>query len=151
MSVDTVSQRQLRRIVDRAVATPFPVIPPLGWLQTVRKALGMTGVQLATRMKVTRGRIAQADRLERTGAATIKSMRAMAEAMGCKFVYAIVPPEPVDDFLLTQARKKAAAIVQTASKHMALENQVLSKDKINEQIEELARELIQKPSDLWND
>jgi hypothetical protein len=60
-------------------------------------------------------------------AATFKSMRAMAEAMGCRFVYAVVPPDSIENLILTQARKKATALVGTASKHMALEDQLLPK------------------------
>jgi predicted DNA-binding mobile mystery protein A len=124
----------------------------MGWLRTVRKALGMSGPQLAKRMKVTRARIAQAELAERSGAATLKSMRSMAAAMGCQFVYAIVPPGPVEDLILAQARKKAAALVGTASKHMALESQALPDESISSEVETLARELVQeRPSELWND
>jgi predicted DNA-binding mobile mystery protein A len=103
-------------------------------------------------MKVTRARIAQAELAERSGAATLKSMQSMAAAMGCRFVYAIVPPEHVEDLILAQARKKATALVGTASKHMALESQVLPSGKIADEVERLARELAQgRPGDLWND
>jgi len=152
MTVKTVAQRQYQRIVDEAANQAPPARPPQGWLRTVRNALGMSGSQLAKRMKVTRGRIAQAESAERNGAATLKSMEAMAAAMGCRFVYAIVPPGKVDDLILAQARKKAAAIVGTASNHMALESQVLPGDKIADQVEELTRELAQKrPSHLWDE
>lgn len=72
--------------------------------------------------------------------------------MGCRFVYAIVPPHKVETLILTQARKKAAAIVAIASKHMALENQALPKEKIEEQIEYVARQIIaEHPSSIWDD
>jgi predicted DNA-binding mobile mystery protein A len=152
MAVKTVAQRQLQRLVDEAADRHPPLRPPEGWLRTVRKALGMSGAQLAKRLNVTRARVAQAEFAERSGAATIKSMRAMAEAMGCRFVYAIVPPERTEDLILAQARKKAKALVGTASEHMALEDQLLSKEKITEQVDQFARELAQKlSSDLWDD
>jgi predicted DNA-binding mobile mystery protein A len=152
MAVKTVVQRQLQRLVDEAADKHLPVRPPEGWLRTVRKALGMSGAQLAKRLKVTRARVAQAEIAERSGAATLKSMQSMAAAMGCQFVYAIVPPKHVEDLILAQARKKAMALVGTTSKHMALESQVLPDDKIADEIERLTRELAQgRPADLWND
>lgn len=152
MTVKDVVQRQNQRLVDQAAGRQPPIRPPVGWLRTVRKALGMSGSQLAKRMKVTRARIAQAELAERSGAATIKSMQKMAAAMGCRFVYAIVPSESVEDLILEQARKKAKAIVGTASKHMALESQVLPNDKIADEVERLARQLAQdSPSHLWDD
>lgn len=152
MAVKDVVQKQNQRLIDQAAGRQPPIRPPVGWLRTVRKALGMSGSQLAKRMKVTRARIAQAELAERSGAATIKSMQKMAEAMGCRFVYAIVPSGNVEDLILEQARKKAKAIVGTASNHMALESQVLPNDKIADEVERLARQLAQdSPSRLWDD
>ena len=153
MTVKTVVQKQYQRLADQASRYKPPMRPPEGWLRTVRKALGMSGSQLAKRMKVTRARIAQAELAERSGAASIKSMQVMAQAMGCRFVYAIVPSTGnVEDLILEQARKKATALVNTTSKHMALESQVLPENRIADEVERLARELAQgRPSELWND
>ena len=153
MSVKEIVRQQYQRIVDGAAGHSVPKTPPEGWLRTVRKALGMSGAQLAKRMNVTRARIAQAESAELDGGITLKSMRATAEAMGCRFVYAIIPASgDVEDLIAAQARKKAAAIVDTASKHMALENQKLPDDKIAQQVERLARELaLEMPPNFWRD
>src|ERR1700731_229384 len=113
MSVKAIVQQQYRSIVDHAAAGLAGLkTPPEGWLRTVRNALGMSGAELP-------------------GGITLKSMQATAEAMGCRFVYAIIPPsEHIEDIITAQARKKAMAIVGTASTHMALENQKLPDDKI---------------------
>jgi predicted DNA-binding mobile mystery protein A len=152
MSVKTIVQLQYRRVVDNAARHPAPQTPREGWLRTVRNALGMSGAQLAKKMGVTRARVAQAEHAERTGGITLRSMQAMAEAMGCKLVYAIVPPGRIEDLVLAQARNKATAIVGTASKHMALESQTLPSDKITEEVERLAQEIAREmPPDFWND
>ena len=80
-------------------------------------------------------------------------MQATAEAMGCRFVYAIIPSSGrIEDIITAQARKKAMAIVGTASQHMALENQTLPNDKIAQEVERLTREIAQEmPSDFWRD
>lgn len=152
MSVKQVVQQQRQRIVDQNYPMNFPSPPKGEWLKTVRQALGMSGAQLAKRLRASRGRVAQAELAEQGGVATLNSMSKMAEAMGCRFVYAIVPPHKVETLILTQARKKAAAIVAIASKHMALENQALPKEKIEEQIEYVARQIIaEHPSSIWDD
>ena len=152
MSVKQIVQQQYQRIADNAASCSALQRPPEGWLRTVRRALGMSGAQLAKRMGVTRARVAQAEHAELTGGVTLRSMQATAEAMGCKFVYAIVPPGRVEDIVMAQARKKATAIVDTASKHMALESQTLPKDKIAQEVDRLTQELAREmPPDFWTD
>jgi predicted DNA-binding mobile mystery protein A len=153
MSVKKVIRLQYQSIVDRAARSAAALRRPSeGWLRTVRKALGISGAQLAKKMNVTRARVAQAEAAELTGAATLKSMQAAAEAMGCRFVYAIVPPQRIEDLVSAQARKKATAIVATASKHMALEGQALSSKQNNADIARLARDLAyDMPQDFWSD
>src|ERR1700722_17924100 len=152
MSVKTIARQQYQRIVDNAVSNAALQTPPEGWLRTVRNALGMSGSQLAKKMGVSRARIAQAEQAELRGGVTLKSMQATAEAMGCRFVYAIVPPGRVEDVIMAQARKKATAVVGTASKHMALENQALPNDRIAQEVERLTREIAQDmPSDFWRE
>ena len=154
MSVKTIVQQQYRVIVDNAAASLAGLkTPPEGWLRTVRNALGMSGAELAKKMGVTRARVTQAEHAELTGGITLKSMQATAEAMGCRFVYAIIPSsEHIEDIITAQARKKAMAIVGTASKHMALENQKLPDDKIAWEVERLTREIAQEmPPDFWRD
>jgi predicted DNA-binding mobile mystery protein A len=152
MSVKNIVQQQYQRIVDAAASHEGLRTPSEGWMRTVRKALGMSGAQLAKRMGVTRARVAQAEHAELSGGATLKSMQAAAEAMGCRFVYAVVPEKRIEDVIMAQARKKAMALVGTASTHMALESQPLPNDKIAKEVERLTRELAQEmPPDFWSD
>jgi predicted DNA-binding mobile mystery protein A len=103
-------------------------------------------------MGVTRARVAQAEQAEITGGVTLKSMQATAEALGCRFVYAVVPKGRVEDMILEQARKKAMALVGTASKHMALEDQTLPSNKIAQEVERLTREIAREmPPDFWSE
>jgi predicted DNA-binding mobile mystery protein A len=147
--------KQYQSIVDRAArvfGAQSVTRPSEGWIATVHKALGMSGAQLAKRMNVTRARISQAERAELSGGATLKSMQAIAEAMGCRFVYAIVPEKKVSDVIAAQAKRKATALVHQASVHMALEKQSLSEAQNAEEIERLTYDFLRTmPSDLWTD
>jgi predicted DNA-binding mobile mystery protein A len=154
MSVKTIVQQQYRSIVDNAATSLIGLkTPPEGWLRTVRSALGMSGAEVAKKLGVTRARVTKAEHAELTGGITLKSMQTIAEAMGCRFVYAIIPKSGhIEDIITAQARKKALEIVGTANKHMALENQKLPDDKIAQEVDRLTREIAQeRPSDFWND
>jgi len=151
MSVKQAVRQQYQAIVDTAQGSNIET-PAEGWIRTVRKALGMSGAQLAKRMGVTRARIAQAEKAELDGGVTLKSMQATAEAMGCRFVYAFVPPDTIENVIIAQARKKARAIVGTAGKHMALEDQALSDSRTQNEVSRLMQELIyEMPPDFWED
>ena len=151
MSVKQAVRGQYQTNVDMARGSNIAT-PAEGWIRTVRKALGMSGAQLAKRMGVTRARIAQAEKAELDGGVTLKSMRAAAEAMGCQFVYAFVPPDTIENVVIAQARKKAQAIVDRAGKHMALEDQAVSDSRTRQEVTRLTNELIyQMPPDFWED
>ncbi|MEI9421321.1 mobile mystery protein A [Mesorhizobium sp. Cs1299R1N1] len=151
MSVKQAVRQQYQALVDLAQDGNLQ-LPAEGWIRTVRKALGMSGAQLAGRMGVTRARIAQAEQAELQGGVTLKSMQATAEAMGCRFVYAFVPPDGIEAIIGAQARKKAQAIVATAGKHMALENQAVSGNRTEREVSRLASGLMHEmPSDFWQD
>jgi predicted DNA-binding mobile mystery protein A len=153
MDIKQTIQAQYRETIDEIVPhVSLLARPPEGWLRTVRKALGMSGAQLARRMGVTRARVAAAERAELDHSATLRSMQAAAAAMGCKFVYAIVPDESIENLVAARAREKASAFVKTASQHMALEDQALPPAKIQQSMDRLTRELMHEmPRNLWDD
>ena len=144
--------RQYQGIVDAAAthARNF-TRPPEGWVRTVRKGLGMSGAQLARRLGVTRAFVSQTEKNELTGSVTVKTLQQMAEAMGCRFVYAIVPEGATAELVVARAREKARSLVEQAGRHMALEAQALSDEQMHYEIEQLQRQILADlPADLWN-
>lgn len=126
--------------------------PPRGWLRALREALGMTGAQLAARLRVVPSRVSALEKAEISGATTLKSMREAAEAMGCRFVYAIVPARPLDELL--RARAVALANAELARVHhtMRLEDQALDARELAEARERLiAAYLDGNPRRLWEE
>lgn len=155
MSVKATAARQYRAIVDRAAMSigKQPSLPGEGWIATARKALGMSAAQLARRLGVTRARVSQAEQAELSGGVTLKTMHAAAQAMGCRFVYAIVPVNGrVEDVIVAQARKKAQALVEKANVHMALELQSLPEEKNRAEVERITNDLVRTmPANFWAD
>lgn len=61
------------------------------WARDLRRALGITMDFLAEETEVGRTTLYRTDQREESGAITIGELEALAEAMECKLVYAIVP------------------------------------------------------------
>jgi len=144
-----------RRQLDATLALFAPakgVQPPAkGWIRAVREALGMSGRQLARRLKVSQPRVHRLEQDEPSGAVTLRTMRQVAEALDCTFVYALVPRSSLEETVKNQARLVAAERLQRVAHTMLLEAQGLSAEEqqasLTDAIEELARET---PKDLWD-
>ena len=153
MSLKNIVNKQYRNIVNKATKQTFGLaVPGEGWLATVRKALGMSVVQLARRRGVTRAQISKLERTELRGSVTLATMQKMAEAMDCRFVYAVVPHNDIETLIDEQARKRALKLVSKAGQHMALEAQSLSNEQRRFEVDRLTQELKDKPpTDFWED
>ena len=150
-SVSDTAKRQAARALDQAARQLDGFSPMrMGWIKSMRKALGMSAPDLANRIGVTKAAIYQAERKEREGGVTIRQMEKLAEGLGGRFVFAIVPEGSIDDVVRGQARRKAAAIIKRASAHMALEAQSLSAEQTERQINDLTNTLLrERPADFW--
>ncbi len=145
-----VARQQLDRTLS-GYGSASQITPPLkGWLRAIRDALGMSGKQLANRLKVSQPRIPRLEQDEVAGAVTLKTMRQAAEALDCIFVYAVVPRSSLEETVRAQARKVAEARMQRVSHSMLLEAQSLSateqRASLDAAVEELVREM---PKELW--
>jgi predicted DNA-binding mobile mystery protein A len=153
MSVKDIARKQMQSRINASATSSARLLQPPkeGWIALVRNALGMSGAQLGKRMSLSRGRISQVEKSEIEGGVTLRSMHELAEGLGCRFVYAIIPESgDLGDVVEAQARKKATALVKRAATHMALEKQSLRDDQNKAEIERLTRELIQNPpSNFW--
>jgi predicted DNA-binding mobile mystery protein A len=155
MSLKKTVRKQYQSIVNEAAIAKVEDLkqPAEGWISGVRKALGMSLADLGKRVNKTRSTVSSIERSEKGGRATIQSMNTLAEGMGCKFVYAIIPPDgDIEEVMMAHARKKARALVNQASTHMALEKQSLSAETINDEIERITCDLMESiNSDFWKD
>ena len=126
-------------------------MPPKGWIRAVRDALGMNGRQLADRLNVTRQRAAMIEKDELGNAATLKTMRRVAEALDCVFVYGLVPRKSLENTLHEQAKQVVKKRLARVSHTMMLENQQLSDIDQKQAINDLVKELVEtQPSTLWD-
>ena len=103
----------------------------VSWINTVREAIGMTAVQLAKRLGVTQPRIAKMEINEEN--LKLSTMKKVAQAMNCDFVYYFKPKTNFQDIVQIQAKKKAEEILLGVNLNMALENQdIQTKEAVND-------------------
>lgn len=103
------------------VATPRP---PKGWVRAIREALGLSSSELAERLGTSRSLPLQQEIAEAEDRITLKSLRALAGALNCDLVYALVPrAASLEELVDAGARAKAKANVLAVEHSMALEDQ----------------------------
>ena len=155
MNIKAKARKQYQAIIDRAAASQLQQVelPKEGWIASARKALGLSAAQLARALGKSRANIVAVERSEQDGRANLRTIKTMAEAMGCKLVYAIIPASgSVEGIIEQQARKKAEALVNQANIHMALERQSLGNKAVEDEVIRVTREIMEKsPFDLWDD
>ena len=98
-----VAREQYANIVDAALLLNNIRQPREGWIRTVRMALGMSGAQLSRRLGNTRTIASYLERSELDGKITLKKMQQTAQALGCHFIYAIVPQTSISEIIEKQA------------------------------------------------
>jgi predicted DNA-binding mobile mystery protein A len=126
--------------------------PPKGWLRAIRDALGMTTKQFGRRLGVSQPRIVELEQSEVSGGVTLNTLQRAAEALGCRFVYALVPEKPLAETVRERAelvaRQRQAAVEHT----MRLEDQsVKGKAASNDLHRQFIEELLRRPARLWDE
>ncbi len=121
-----------------------------GWIRTVRTALGMSGPAMASRMGVTKQWLNRLEQGERSGSATIASLTRAAEALECRFVYAFIPYNSLEEMVEVRAREIANREVKRVDQTMALEDQQVSRKELERRVAEYIRDHI-RDADLWRD
>lgn len=110
-------------------------LPEEGWIRTLRKALGMSGPQLAAKLKLSKSQVSQMERMELEDRITLKQLRRVAESLNCDLIYGLMPRQSLEEMVHEQAKIKAAHIGE--------------KDglKVEKEIQRLQKKM---PRNLWD-
>ena len=128
------------------------LVPPgKGWIRAIRDAIGMTGQQLANRLNVNKQRVSRIEHDEKLGKVKIETLRNVAEAMDCVFVYAFVPRACLDQAVKRQAEKIAKKRMARSNQMMRLEKQELSDSQKARAMQTIIDEIVETmPKSLWD-
>jgi predicted DNA-binding mobile mystery protein A len=124
------------------------LVPPKGWIRAIRDALGMSGVQLAKRLKVSPQTVEAMEKSEAAGTIQLNTLKRAAEALDCTLVYALIPRSSLENTVKNRARQIANAALARVSHTMKLEDQDTGDEDLEARIEDYIRHI--KDRDLWN-
>lgn len=118
--------RQLDRTLEPFQAARKVSRPSKGWIRAIRQALGVSSGELARRLGTSRQLPLQLEKGEAEDRITLKSLRAIANALDCDLVYALVPrAASLGELIENRARAEAKQRVLGVEHSMALENQAV--------------------------
>ena len=108
--------------------------------------------QLANKMNVSKQNISLLEKREAAGGITLNSLRELGQAMDLRLVYGFVSiHESLDDMVEQRAKELAKSIVMRTDNSMILEDQKVSyqikQDNIDALVEEIRKEM---PKYLWD-
>jgi predicted DNA-binding mobile mystery protein A len=147
-------KKLLREQLDRKLSKlrEFSVqgLTSIGWIRTIREALGMTSKDLASRVGVNQSRIIHMEQAEVDGNIKISTMKKIADALEMDFVYAFVPRTSLNDMVREQARLLALKKMERLDHTMRLEMQELSSEEKEKALKDMIDKiLIDERKDFW--
>jgi len=147
-----LAREQLDETLNRFGPLKTIASPRRGWVRAVRDAIGMTGQQLAKRLKVNKQRVSRIEQDERLGNVTLKTLRGVAEALDCVFVYGFVPKESLEQTVRRQAESVARRRMARSNQMMRLEEQELSEAEKEKAVNDMVLGIIEAmPKSLWDE
>lgn len=125
-------------------------LPAAVQIRALRQVLGMTQMQLASRLGVRQGDIAK---IEKNDAKDVRlsTLRKIAEGLGCELLTVLVPKEDIKQVIEKKALEAAKKLVAANTANMAMELQKPDAQMIKEEIQTVQEEMIRKRrSRLWD-
>ena len=128
------------------------VVPPNGWIFSIRKAINMSLRQLGARMSITAQSVHEIEEREKNGTISLSVLNQVGYALNMKFVYGFVPKQfTLEKMIEERAFEIAKEIVMRTSVSMELEDQKTSDKRLEHAIKEKAAEIKNKmPRTLWD-
>lgn len=147
-----LAREQLDQTLKQFLPLKAIVLPTKGWIRAIRDALGMTGEQLAKRLDTNKQRISRIEQDEKLGNITVKTLRNVADALDCEFVYGFIPKQTLEDAVRNQARTVAKKRMSRSDQMMRLEKQELRPSEKEKAVESMISEIIDTmPKSLWDE
>ena len=147
-----LAREQLDATLGRFEPLKTLVPPGKGWIRAIRDAIGMTGEQLAKRLNINKQRVSRIEHDEKLGKVKIETLRNVADAMDCVFVYAFVPRDSLDQTVKEQAKVIAKKRMARSNQMMRLEKQELSDSEKAKAMKTIIDEIVETmPKSLWDE
>jgi predicted DNA-binding mobile mystery protein A len=128
------------------------VVPPNGWIYSIRQGINMSLRQLGKRLSITPQSVKEIEEREKTGTISLKVLKQVAAALDMYFVYGFIPRDKtLAKMVEKRALELAKQIVERTSIQMNLEDQKINEIRLKQAVKEKAEELTKEiPSILWD-
>jgi len=128
------------------------VLPPNGWIYSIRQAINISLRQLGNRLNITPQSVKEIEEREKNGTISIKVLKQVAAALDMKFVYGFIPNDKtLEKMIEKRAAELARNIVLRTSTQMNLEDQKISDERLNKAVKEKTEKLKNEiPKILWD-
>ena len=147
-----LAREQLDVTLKRLELLKTLVPPGKGWIRAIRDALGMTGEQLAARLHVNKQRVSRIQHDEKLGKVKLETLRNVADAMDCIFVYGFVPKDSLEQTARNQAKLVAKKRMSRSNQMMRLEKQELNEKEKQKAFKDLVEDIMNEmPRSLWDE
>jgi len=118
-------------------------------IRQIRKALGMTQLQLAERSKLRQSVVAEIEGGKRKDLC-LTTMARLAEGLNCQPIVQMVPQKKIRDLIDERSTELARKIVAVSSGSSAIELQMPERSVIGKEINEVKKDILEKHrSSLW--
>ena len=143
---------QLDRKFEKLSGIDDLIMPPEGWVYSVRTALKMTLKQLGSKLGITAQSVKELETREKVGSVTLNTLKEVGNALDMRLVYGFIPRDKTLEHMIEKKAKEVARdIVLRTSTSMALEDQKNTMERIRAAIEDRAEELKREmPKYLWD-
>jgi predicted DNA-binding mobile mystery protein A len=126
-------QAVVRSELDRALIVARPAVsmgrPAAGWVNAIRRAIGMTERQLADRLGIAQSSVHGLERSEAIGTIRLDTLRRAAAALDCEVAYVLIPRVSLNAIVEERARAIAYTEIARARQTMSLEGQDVLPDE----------------------
>ncbi|HEY5533486.1 MAG TPA: mobile mystery protein A [Ignavibacteria bacterium] len=128
------------------------VVPSMGWIYSIRQALGMSLRQLGNKLNITPQSVKEIEEREKNGTVSLKVLKQFGQALNLKLVYGFLPINgSLEEIIERRAYELAKEIVNRTSISMRLEDQENNPKRIQKAIKEKTEELKSvMPKYLWD-
>ena len=145
-------KKLIREQLDKRLKAQFSALyTDMGWIKSIREALGMSTQQLAKRVGIDQSRISRLEHAEIDGDLKLSSLKKIANGLNMQFVYGFVPKDSLEEMVKEQARTIALTRMAKVNHTMRLEEQELANDEKAKSFDDLVQKiLIENPKDFWD-
>ena len=128
------------------------IVPPTGWIYSIRQGINMSLRQLGLKLSITPQSVKEIEEREKNGTISLKVLKQVASALDMYFVYGFIPKDKtLEKMVERRACELATQIVERTSIQMSLEDQKNSEIRIKKAIKEKTKELTNElPAFLWD-